>query len=85
MAKYKFPDLTGFPDCMALSDNGKCSRLTVSTCLGQVCTIKQTHKEYMDSVQFANHRLSRLDSSIQKHIADKYYRGNMPWTKTNSN
>lgn len=81
MSKNKFPSLSGFPDCMGLSINGRCSRLTVTHCLGEKCTFKQTRQEDFESIQGARQRISSLNWSTQSHIAKKYYRGNMPWTE----
>jgi hypothetical protein len=81
MASYNFPDLSGFPDCIALTERGKCTRLRVPNCLGHVCTFKRSSEEDRDSIQYANQRLSSLDASIQKRIARKYYGGSMPWRK----
>jgi hypothetical protein len=74
-------DLCKLPDCNGLSENGRCTRLTVYYCLGEVCTFKQTHNEQIDSLQCAYQRLASLDSSIQNHIAKRYYGGNMPWNE----
>ncbi|WP_186430111.1 hypothetical protein [Clostridium sp. BSD9I1] len=49
MLTHRLLDLSKFPDCSVLSENGKSTRL------------------------------SNLDSSTQKHIAEKYYGGSMPW------
>lgn len=68
-------------DCSSLSENSKCTWLTVYNCQGEECTFKRTCKEYNDSFQFAHQRLATLDSSTQSHIAKKYYGGSMPWNK----
>lgn len=76
---YKQQDLSRFPDCSALSDDWKCTRLTVSNCQGQKCSFKRTSEEDLESIQRAYQRLSNLDSSTQSYIAKKYYGGSMPW------
>lgn len=74
-------DRVRVPDCSALSENKKCTWLTVYNCQGEECTFKRTCKEDIDSIQCAHQRLSSLDSSTQSHIAKKYYGGSMPWNK----
>lgn len=79
MPRNKIQDLSGFPDCIALSEYGKCNRLNVFSCQGKTCSFKRTAKEDFDSIKCAYQRLSRLDSLTQIHIANKYYSGSMPW------
>lgn len=68
-------------DCSALSENRKCTWLTVYNCQGEECTFKRTCKEDFDSIQCAHQRLSSLNISKQSYIAKKYYGGSMPWNK----
>ena len=68
-------------DCSALSENRRCTWLTVYNCLGEECTFKRTLKESFDSIECAHQRLSSLNTSTQSHIAKKYYGGSMPWNK----
>jgi hypothetical protein len=79
MAIYALPNLIRHPDCCALSERGKCTRLTLNNCLGESCTFKRNRKEDLDSLQCAHQRLSNLDISAQTHIANKYFGGSMPW------
>ena len=81
MPKNRFQDLSELPDCNALSIYGKCTRLNVPYCLGDHCSFKRTSQEDHDSRKWANRRLSNLSSSIQNHIANKYYRGTKPWNE----
>src|SRR5690242_9613500 len=83
MSIYRLPYFSKLPDCSALSETGKCTRLTVFKCRGEVCTFKRTHKEEFDSLRCAYQRLANLDSSIQSNIAKKYYDGYMPWNEEN--
>lgn len=83
MASYSFPDLSEFPDCIALTERGKCTRLRVSDCVGHKCTFKCSREEDYDSKKYANQRLLSLDGSTQRRIARKYYGGSMPWRKIN--
>ncbi len=75
---YKVSDLSKLPDCIALSENGRCTRLKVYKCCGEKCSFKRTHKEELNSIQCANQRLASLNDSIQNYIAKKYYEGCMP-------
>jgi Tfp pilus assembly PilM family ATPase len=79
MSIYKLPDLSKFPDCCALTEKGRCTRLALYICQGNECTFKQTRKEGGDSLQHVYQRISSLDISKQMHIAQKYYGGTMPW------
>ncbi|MBU3142388.1 hypothetical protein [Clostridium sp. CF012] len=84
MARYRLPLLKIFPDCSGLSERGRCIWLTISECQGEECTFKRTCKEDFDSIQYAYQRLSSLSSSTQRHIAEKYYGGFMPWNEEES-
>ena len=79
MSINRLTNLSKFPDCSALSEMGKCTRLTVFNCQGEKCSFRQTSEEEYASIQYVYNRLSSLDSSIQGHIAKKYYGGSMPW------
>ncbi|NFN87798.1 hypothetical protein FDF31_12480 [Clostridium sporogenes] len=81
MAIYKVPDLSKLSDCIALSESGKCTRLTVYKYFGEKCSFKRTHKEEFNSIQCAYQRLASLNSSVQNYIATKYYGGYMPWNE----
>lgn len=81
MAIAKVPNLSKFPDCSALSERGRCARLTLNYCQGKFCTFKQSSKEELDSIQSAYQRISSLDISIQTYISEKYYKGTMPWNE----
>lgn len=85
MHRYRIMDLSEFPDCCALSDNGSCKWLTLATCRGEECSIKRTKKEENDSLQHVYERLTALDISTQIEIAKKYYDGSMPWSDSVKN
>lgn len=74
-------DLSRYPDCSALSERGRCNRLTLSICQGKKCNFRRTEKEDIDSFQYAYQRLLSLDISMQIQIAEKYYGGSMPWNE----
>jgi hypothetical protein len=81
MSIYKLADLSRFPDCSGLSENGKCTRLAFYSCQGEVCTFKRSLEEDIDSLQYAYKLLSSLDIPMQEQIAKKYYGGSMPWNE----
>jgi hypothetical protein len=81
MSRYRISDLSMFPDCCALSEHGRCTRLNLYYCQGEGCTFKRTHSEDSNSLQYAHHRLLSLDFSLQMKIAKKYYGGSMPWNE----
>ena len=67
--------------CFALSENNHCRILTVVKCPGSTCSFYKTPEQAEESCRKANARLASLDKVYQKHIADTYYHGKMPWLK----
>lgn len=65
--------------CFALSNQNRCTVLTVAKCPGSSCPFFKTPEQAMESKRKAYARLASLDKAHQKHIADTYYHGNMPW------
>lgn len=84
MPRNKMLDLGGLPDCIALSDYGRCNRLNVFYCQGDKCPFKRSQKEDIDSIKYSYQRLSTLDSLTQNYIAEKYFNGSMPWKEKKS-
>lgn len=79
MPRNMLPDLSEFPDCSGLTDNGRCIRLNVVNCQGENCSFKRTKKEDINSIKRAYQLLSSLDRLEQIHIAKKYFNGYVPW------
>jgi len=79
MAKLKTPNLLELPDCISLTDLGKCKRLNIPICQGQNCPFKMTTEELIESKKLSFRIISDLDESLQSHISMKYYNGSMPW------
>lgn len=77
--KYSNLSLLNMPDCVALSDLKKCSRLTTLECDKSMCPFKQSTDEKNASIQSAYDRISNLDDNTQTRISKKYFKGNMPW------
>ena len=68
--------------CFALKNNMYCKILIVEKCLGYSnCSFFKTKEQAEESIKKANARLASLDKLQQKHIADTYYQGKMPWLK----
>ena len=74
--------LINMPDCVALSDLKKCSRLITLECDKNMCPFKQNFDEETESLLNAYDRISNLDDNTQTRIAKRYYQGKMPWKKT---
>lgn len=67
--------------CFALNEYNHCQVLTVVKCPGSRCSFYKTPEQAEESRRKANARLASLEEEHQRHIADKYYRGKMPWLK----
>lgn len=67
--------------CFALKGQNRCKILTVTKCTGSSCPFFKTREHALESYNKANARLASLDKTHQRHIADTYYRGKMPWLK----
>lgn len=70
-----------FPNCCALTEKGRCTRLTFYYCQGEKCTFKKSLNQELSSIQYSYQRLSNLDIAKQIYISKKYYHGFMPWNK----
>jgi len=66
--------------CFALR-NGKCSVLNTEKCTGK-CSFYKTFEESKQDTIKVNKRLSSLDKSTQRHIADTYYKDKLPWLES---
>lgn len=81
MSISRVPGANDFLDCSALSERGRCARLTLYTCQGEGCTFRRNHEEDVESLNNAYRRLAGLSSTEQIYIAKKYYGGAMPWSE----
>lgn len=77
LTRYSNQKLLKLPDCDGLLENGKCSWLDISVCVGADCSF--CHK--IGSLTKVWQRLRSLDEQTQEHIAQKYYEGSRPWDK----
>lgn len=69
------------PNCMGLSERGKCIWQNNAVCKGEKCKIKRSEGETQSAQIKTSQRLASLSDSQQTHIADKYYGGKKPWIK----
>lgn len=59
-----------------------CCVLKSKACVGyKNCAWYRPASEYKASVNESNERLRRLDEKAQTRIADKFFRGGMPWSE----
>ena len=66
-------------DCFAYK-NGKCRVLKITECRnGKPCPFFKTKEQQEEDVRKVYARLASLDKSVQRDIADKYYKGAYPW------
>jgi hypothetical protein len=67
------------PDCLALSESGKCKWLNLNFCVGEECAFMKTDASYSSQQQKTYARLATLDEDIQARISMMYYDGARPW------
>lgn len=67
------------PDCVYLTDNGRCGELKVKKCKGGGCGFCVTREGIREAARTWSIRLSSLSGQKQEEIANKYYGGQMPW------
>ena len=67
-------------NCFA-NKNNRCKILNHIQCTNNTCSFFKTKQEQEESLNKAYTRIALLDKVIQKHIADTYYNGKMPWLK----
>lgn len=65
--------------CFSYMD-GKCRILTAHQC-SDLCVFYLTTKQAAERSRRADNRLSSLDYDYQRYIAEKYYKGRMPWLR----
>lgn len=79
LTKLSNINLLDMPDCVGLMENGRCSRLNITYCAGNICPLKLTRPEEIDSRRRSMERLRSLDEQTQAKIAGKYYGGRRVW------
>lgn len=82
IARNKYLEPLGFPDCIHLNESCKCDVLVVDGCIGESCSFYKSNFEEGLSEINSMTRISSLDESKQKQISNIYYDGKMPWKKS---
>lgn len=67
--------------CFAHHKEKICKILQTEECPGTQCPFYKTNKDFKKSRRKAFGRLAKLDTTLQRYIAQTYYRGKMPWRK----
>ena len=71
--------ILSLPECLYLTEIGKCALLRVGACIGQQCAFHQTDASRQKSLLTWACRLNALTPEQQNHISLQYYHGKMPW------
>lgn len=81
MALTRFADmrLVDCPDCISLSESGKCLCLNVVQCQGESCPFKHTKEDEVAATRKIEERLAIFDQKTQQHISRKYYKVKYLW------
>ena len=79
IAAHNSAALLRLPDCIFLQENGRCSRLEHSFCVGETCSFLTSHLKSDEGKSKWAVRLSALSEQKQNEIAKKYYGGKRPW------
>lgn len=66
--------------CFGMNARGNCTCLSSKACAGfDVCPFYKSRAKAEADREKANARLRSMPAEHQTAIADKYYKGNMPW------
>ena len=65
--------------CFGARGKNGCEILVLKKCPGDSCSFFKTKAEYRSGRLKAFRRLAGLDKEYQLCIAEKYYRGKLPW------
>lgn len=81
MDRRCFPNLhlLGLPNCMGLSERGKCNWLNNAVCKGENCKFMRLEADLQLTQMKLFQRLASLSEVQQAHISNKYYNGRKPW------
>lgn len=72
-------EMQDLPDCIYLSEKGRCLHLKTEKCMGERCSFLTTRGSAETATIIWAKRLNSLPESKQLVIAKKYYNGAMPW------
>ena len=79
LTRFSNTNLLDLPNCVGLSEAGKCFWLNITSCQGSSCSFQKTNEDKSNSMIQVQNRLSELDEKTQEHISQKYYSGKRPW------
>lgn len=78
IAKPEFKMLE-YPECVHLTERGRCNLLKTPECAGKKCTLKETKADKHESHNLWRSRMSKLPQERQDYFSKKYYGGHYPW------
>ena len=71
--------LLNLPDCVFLTEQGRCRILRVPECAGETCSFCRSRACAEDANRRWKTRMNLLDDARQARIAAAYFGGKMPW------
>ena len=71
--------LLNLPDCVFLTEQGRCRILRVPECAGDTCSFCRSRACAEDANRRWTTRMNVLDDARQARIAAAYFGGKMPW------
>lgn len=71
--------LLNLPDCVFLTEQGRCRILRVPECAGETCSFCRSRAYAEDANRRWKTRMNVLDDARQARIAAAYFGGKMPW------
>lgn len=80
--KYSNIELIDCPNCIRLTDRGRCTALHVPYCKGKGCPFMKTREQQEEEIKAVYKRIATLEEIKQKRISEKYYNGKRPWRET---
>lgn len=73
------------PDCVALTETGRCRQLETKQCVGENCPFLKNRQSCHEQEVRVYKRLASLDEETQQRISVKYYHGTRPWQPRKEN
>lgn len=71
--------LLRFPDCVYITERGRCDILRVNECGGTECTFCESAARRKEAYANWRGRMNALSEDRQRKIAAVYYGGKKPW------
>lgn len=79
MTEYQEFSPLDLPQCIYLSENCKCSILSVRKCRGNECPFRRSELDYKNSQQQWRDHLNAISIEQQNKISREYYGGKKLW------